>query len=99
MNALTNQDVGEIWAEHYRRRKERSSWLLLTSIKNILMSRSLIRSRTEVNPFDEVLRECGVPKVEFLIFQKESEVAGIEASFTLSRRRSPPGAGISPTDR
>ena len=74
MNRLEDEEIGDMWAKNYPRRREKSFWLVLTALVHIIKGNSLIIASRERGDYLDILAvsllQCNVPAAEFSEIEK-----------------------------
>ena len=77
MDRLKDKEIGEMWSKNYPRRDEKSSWLLLTALLNIIKGNSLIIASKDGGNYPKALevslRQCNVPSHEFSEIEESNQ--------------------------
>jgi hypothetical protein len=77
MDRLKDKEIGEMWSRNYPRRDEKSSWLLLTALLNIIKGNSLIIASkdggNDPKALEVSLRQCNVPSHEFSEIEESNQ--------------------------
>jgi hypothetical protein len=68
---------GRIWAEHFSKRKDEGSLMLLEELIDVILERAEFRfaSRNFSDTLHNVLATVGIPRHEFYQFERELEAA------------------------